>query len=425
MTVARKEVLLLGLWLAFLISLTGVMSLPAIVQSAGDIIADRYLLIEDGSIIRDTVTGLEWQRCSVGQTWIASTQNCAGDALTFVWDDAIQVTAPGGFRVPTIEELRTLVYCSNAGWIGIEEGLSCNASSVNYDKPTIEQAAFPNTPADWLWSVSPCAAHSDFAWSVSFNYGGALWDAKGSSYGLRLVRGEQSSASFAVSASAGTGGGINPSSVMVTQGATTSFDVTQDTGYTIDTVTGCGGNLDGDTYTTGAITEACTVRAAFVESGVHDLIFGRYLPIEDGSIIRDTVTGLEWQRCSVGQTWSSSTQNCTGNASEFTWDNAIQVTALGGFHVPTIEELRTLVYCSNTGQIGIEEGSSCNASSANYDRPTIVKVAFPNTPMDWFWSASPYAESSDGAWEVRFFLGRDSWAFKGNDGRVRLVRGGQ
>ncbi|WP_156033363.1 BACON domain-containing protein [Candidatus Magnetobacterium casense] len=39
--------------------------------------------------------------------------------------------------------------------------------------------------------------------------------------------------------------------------------MTPNTGYSIGSVTGCGGSLSGNTYTTGAITANCTVTATF------------------------------------------------------------------------------------------------------------------------------------------------------------------
>ena len=71
------------------------------------------------------------------------------------------------------------------------------------------------------------------------------------------------STTYTVGASAGTGGGISPASATVKHGATTSFTVTPATGYSIDGVSGCGGTLSGNTYTTGAITANCTVSASF------------------------------------------------------------------------------------------------------------------------------------------------------------------
>lgn len=69
--------------------------------------------------------------------------------------------------------------------------------------------------------------------------------------------------SFTVSSSAGANGSTSSSSATVTQDSTTSFTVTPDTGYVINTVTGCGGTLTGNTFTTGPITANCTVTANF------------------------------------------------------------------------------------------------------------------------------------------------------------------
>jgi hypothetical protein len=66
-----------------------------------------------------------------------------------------------------------------------------------------------------------------------------------------------------VSATAGAGGSIDPASRTVDAGSTATFTVTPDTGYSIGTVSGCGGSLVGNNYTTGAITGACTVAASF------------------------------------------------------------------------------------------------------------------------------------------------------------------
>ena len=69
---------------------------------------------------------------------------------------------------------------------------------------------------------------------------------------------------YTVTPSAGNNGSISPDTPQtVTHGDTTTFTVTPDTGYSIANVTGCGGTLSGNTYTTGTITEACTVEALF------------------------------------------------------------------------------------------------------------------------------------------------------------------
>ncbi|NWF53076.1 MAG: cadherin-like domain-containing protein, partial [Nitrospirae bacterium] len=70
---------------------------------------------------------------------------------------------------------------------------------------------------------------------------------------------------YTVTPSAGPNGSINPSTPQtVNYGSTTSFTVTPDTGYHIDSVSGtCGGTLVGNTYNTNPITVDCTVIATF------------------------------------------------------------------------------------------------------------------------------------------------------------------
>jgi len=69
--------------------------------------------------------------------------------------------------------------------------------------------------------------------------------------------------SYMLSATAEPGGNISPASVEIQHGESTTFTLTPDTGYHIDSVTGCGGTLSGDSYTTGLISGACTVSATF------------------------------------------------------------------------------------------------------------------------------------------------------------------
>jgi hypothetical protein len=67
-----------------------------------------------------------------------------------------------------------------------------------------------------------------------------------------------------VTPSAGNGGSINPFNYqMVNNGGTAQFAIIPDTGYHITLVSGCGGSLVSNTYTTGVITADCTVTTSF------------------------------------------------------------------------------------------------------------------------------------------------------------------
>lgn len=69
---------------------------------------------------------------------------------------------------------------------------------------------------------------------------------------------------YAVTPFAEANGSLSPPAAQtIDEGRTVVFDVTPDAGYHIAGVTGCGGTLDGGTYSTGPITEDCTVEARF------------------------------------------------------------------------------------------------------------------------------------------------------------------
>ncbi|MBP8197444.1 MAG: DUF1566 domain-containing protein [Chromatiaceae bacterium] len=155
----------------------------------------------------------------------------------------------------------------------------------------------------------------------------------------------------------------------------------------------------------------------------------RYLPMgANDEIIKDLVTGYEWQRCSVGQTWNATAQTCDGTAGTYNWATAMATwPATAEWRLPTIAELRTLVYCSSGTPILIDMTADYTFCSGNYQTPTIVSGAFPNTPNNnsAFWSSSPYASYASYAWYVSFSYGYVYDNYKGNAEYVRLVRGGQ
>lgn len=138
--------------------------------------------------VTDTKTGLMWKRCSEG----LSGDNCEhGKAEEYTYDDAVKrfkhvdYAGYSDWRLPTVDELKTLVYCSK----GIEnkKSGSCNDGS---ERPTINQQAFPNT-VWWYWSGSPFAGYSDYAWSVHFNNGSPGFGYRNARGAIRLVRGGQ------------------------------------------------------------------------------------------------------------------------------------------------------------------------------------------------------------------------------------------
>lgn len=152
---------------------------------------DRYQV--KGGLTKDPATGLMWMRCSIGQNWDGLT--CQGKAVEINWDQAMNL--PKNFeylgyddwRVATVEELKTLIYCSSGKTEMLDsEMIGC---SNNYVPPTIAQTAFPETPSTGAWSSSLNANNSGYVWVVNFSNGDDDYDSKSSSNAVRLVRGKQ------------------------------------------------------------------------------------------------------------------------------------------------------------------------------------------------------------------------------------------
>lgn len=138
----------------------------------------------------------------------------------------------------------------------------------------------------------------------------------------------------------------------------------------------------------------------------------RYQLLNNGSEVKDLKTGLVWQRCSLGQTWSGTT--CTGTATQFTWQQSLQVAkdVGNGLSLPNIKELSSLA------------NHAC-------DFPAINETLFPNMRTDYssnygaYWSSSPAAYNGSYASVFSFSSGNDGSANKSNSYFVRLVRASQ
>lgn len=196
-------------------------------SSTAHAISDTELMKQ--GIWRDPKTGLMRDRCSVGQSWNGTT--CTGTAIELNWQDAKDYVkkftnqqAKGGYtdwRVPTIEELVSIRYCSK-GWeqnittkkvseltaqgrvereVTTNHGTKMETIPANKggtiqvpdycaegsSRPTIDTTIFPNTEVDSYWSAS---SNGISIWGVSFYYGSDTYIAKNGSIYLRAVRSE-------------------------------------------------------------------------------------------------------------------------------------------------------------------------------------------------------------------------------------------
>lgn len=86
-----------------------------------------------------------------------------------------------------------------------------------------------------------------------------------------------------VTATAGTGGSITPASQSVNKGSTVTFTLQPDANYTVQSVTGCAGTLQGNTYRTGSVNANCSVQASFVIRPFEATISGLSDRLSEGS----------------------------------------------------------------------------------------------------------------------------------------------
>lgn len=144
-----------------------------------------------------------------------------------------------------------------------------------------------------------------------------------------------------------------------------------------------------------------------------------FIDNNNGTVTHRT-TGLTWQRCAMGQTWTDST--CSGVAKGYSYKQALALkdgfAGYSDWRVPTIEELRTIV----------ERGNKA---------PAINKTLFPNTASRAFFRSSSRVPDGDYALVVNFYDGKDDYSEDdcsdypcseddcGSCAFVRLVRSGQ
>jgi hypothetical protein len=115
-----------------------------------------------------------------------------------------------------------------------------------------------------------------------------------------------------------------------------------------------------------------------------------------GPTITDNTTGLIWQRCAIGQSWTGS--SCSGAATTQAWSAAVSG-ALPGWRLPNVKELESMV-------------------ERRCATPAVDIGAFPQAPAVSFWSSTP-------GWAVNF---TDGSVLSGQGATtlmaVRYVQGG-
>ncbi|MBU1309272.1 MAG: DUF1566 domain-containing protein [Gammaproteobacteria bacterium] len=157
----------------------------------------RYQISQDGMIVTDKHTKLQWMRCSAGQYWNGS--ECRGRPSRMEWAEAkkyaesLNYAGHDDWRLPTNVELTSLLYCS-AEHPNLVNG-SC-VERVYY--PSIVPSVFPATYDNKYWTStdadydrygSSMQDNYNKVWAVSFGYATVYDDyGKGNLAAVRLVR---------------------------------------------------------------------------------------------------------------------------------------------------------------------------------------------------------------------------------------------
>lgn len=121
-------------------------------------LADAPRLQRDGPVARDYVRKLEWMRCSIGMIWEEDT--CVGEIIMLsVLEskeviDRIKDLNGGGWRLPTVKELKSLVTEVESRPKDVE--------------PNIDQVTFPATYPGLYWSLDQSFYARQYQWAVNF-----------------------------------------------------------------------------------------------------------------------------------------------------------------------------------------------------------------------------------------------------------------
>jgi len=175
---------------------------------------------------------------------IADVSGCGGALIGTTF-----TTAPitGACAVTASFALNTYIVNASAGTGG---SISPNNATVNYNATT-------------SFTVTPNAGYSIDAVQ---GCGGALSNTTfttGSITNACAITASFTANQYTVTAAASEGGSVSSGSKQALYGDITTFEITAATGYRIASVTGCGGVLSGSTYSTAAISAACTITATF------------------------------------------------------------------------------------------------------------------------------------------------------------------
>ena len=162
-------------------------------------------------------SGLVWKRCLEGQS---GSQCTDGSAQTKPWNDWMVDFMPQPFAdlsnwwtnifghpppaMPSNPPNRLLT----GDWRMAYKNELVSITENCGNNPKLNRVVFPNAPSSYVWSGSPDANHSYYAWYVFFNVGHSYYDLRDYDFHVRLVRAGQSFAPLASPAAKTAAAGV-------------------------------------------------------------------------------------------------------------------------------------------------------------------------------------------------------------------------
>lgn len=149
-----------------------------------------------------------------------------------------------------------------------------------------------------------------------------------------------------------------------------------------------------------------------------------------GDTVIDFFSDVVWKKCAIGQTYNSSSDSCSGEAVRLTLEQAqAQINNVyPGWRLPTLDELHSIIYCSDGIPSHFLESSELTCDIASTEVAAIYANVFPNasigqTPMYWS-STTRMVDGVDETlfWVVNFRQGRRETTQSRSVINVRLVR---
>lgn len=131
-----------------------------------------------GDTLRDSYTGLQWQRCPLGQEWNGEKSLCQlkmHQQRLFSWGEALmaatqsEIAGHNDWRLPNKNELDSIVDRACTG-------------------PAINESVFPDTTFSGFWSSTPARHSEGYAWQIDFATGTLIALPAETQLSVRLVR---------------------------------------------------------------------------------------------------------------------------------------------------------------------------------------------------------------------------------------------